>query len=297
MEREPNTQYIANISYGKDSMAMLEAIKLLGYPIDRIMTADVWATDDIPADLPPMVEFKNYADKEILERYGIGVEHVCAMRNGEKLTYEKLFYHFPNRKKETADGIQISGFQRVGGSCGATSQLKCSPRISNTQGGKINTVRYLGIASDELERIERHINKQGIVLPLVDIGWSESDCRKWCENNNLLSPIYQTATRGGCWFCHNQSVDQLRQLRKNYPDLWALLLKWDLDSPVPFHADGHTVHDFEQRFQWENDGFKPSGKRFRWADLDYCQMEFEMVDCDKCDKSSCKLTDTADKLK
>ena len=28
---------------------------------------------------------------------------------------------------------------------------------------------------------------------------------------------------------------------KNYPDLWALLLKWDLDSPTTFKADGHTV--------------------------------------------------------
>ena len=47
-----------------------------------------------------------------------------------------------------------------------------------------------------------------------------------------ITPDYETGCRGGCWFCHNQSVDQLRNLRKNYPQYWELLLKWDNDSPV-----------------------------------------------------------------
>ena len=68
-------QHIASISYGKDSLAMLEAIKLLEWPLDRIITVDVWATPTIPADLPPMVEFKDKADRIIKERYGIEVEH------------------------------------------------------------------------------------------------------------------------------------------------------------------------------------------------------------------------------
>lgn len=100
MNREPNTQYVLSLSYGKDSIATLEAIRLLGYPLDRIIHAEVWATDDISADLPPMVEFKTYADKIIKERYGIEVEHICAMRDGEKLTYEKMFYHVPKRRAE-----------------------------------------------------------------------------------------------------------------------------------------------------------------------------------------------------
>lgn len=77
--REPNTQYVLSLSYGKDSLACLEAIRILGLPLDRIVHAEVWATDIIPADLPPMVEFKKKADKIILERYGIVVEHICAV--------------------------------------------------------------------------------------------------------------------------------------------------------------------------------------------------------------------------
>lgn len=116
MEREPNTEYILSLSYGKDSLACLFAIEQLGWPLDRITHAEVWATDTIPADPPPMVEFKSKADQIIKERWGIEVEHRCAMKNGEKLTYEKLFYHVPNRKPETLaryeGGVrwQITGF-------------------------------------------------------------------------------------------------------------------------------------------------------------------------------------------
>ena len=43
------------------------------------------------------------------------------------------------------------------------------------------------------------------------------------------------------------------------------MLKWDTDSPVTFHADGHTVHDFDRRFQLEDEGFITSDdKIFRW---------------------------------
>lgn len=97
-EKEPTTQHVLSLSYGKDSIACLFAIEKLGLPLDRIVHVEVWATDTIPADLPPMVEFKQKADAIIKARWGIDVEHVCAMRNGEKVTYEKLFYHEPSKK-------------------------------------------------------------------------------------------------------------------------------------------------------------------------------------------------------
>ena len=136
-------------------------------------------------------------------------------------------------------------------------------------------VRYIGIAADEGKRSQRHIEKmeQGLeMLPLVKAGWTEQMCRDWCEENGLLSPTYTTSTRGGCWFCHNQGIDQLRNLYHDYPELWQLLLKWDNDSPVTFHADGRTVHDFDRRFRWEDEGYKPTGKMFRWSDVENQQM-------------------------
>ena len=68
--------------------------------------------------------------------------------------------------------------------------------------------------------------------------------------------------------CHNQGVDQLRHLRKKYPEYWELLLKWDADSPVTFKADGHTVHDYDRRFEQEDLGIVPKDRTFRWSMLD-----------------------------
>jgi hypothetical protein len=127
-------------------------------------------------------------------------------------------------------------------------------------------VVYLGIAADEPNRFHNLTDKK--VSPLVMAGWDEAYCRKWCEERELLSPIYTTATRGGCWFCHNQGVGQLRLLRKNYPDLWALLMKWDLDSPTTFKADGRTVHDYDKRFELEDKGVISAYDPFYWRYLE-----------------------------
>lgn len=84
-------EHVLSLSYGKDSLACLGAIEQLGWPLDRIVHAEVWATDTVPADLPPMVEFKEKADEIIKRRWGIEVEHVCAMKDGKKQTYESIF--------------------------------------------------------------------------------------------------------------------------------------------------------------------------------------------------------------
>lgn len=76
------TDYILFLSYGKDSLASLGAIEKLGWPLTRIVHAEIWATDTISADLPPMVEFKRKADAIIKERFGIEVEHISAIRGG-----------------------------------------------------------------------------------------------------------------------------------------------------------------------------------------------------------------------
>lgn len=248
-------------------MAMLEAIKILGYQLDRIITVDVWATDTIPAELPPMVEFKEYADEQILKRYGIKVEHFNA-----GTTYEQEFYRTFARGKHKGE---LYGFPMTKGAW-CNSRLKMAG-VSKADRETQGATHYVGIASDEPKRIERHKQKLNVIMPLVDIGWTETDCRKWCEENELLSPIYQSASRGGCWFCHNQSTEQLRQLRKNYPQYWELMLKWDSDSITTFKAGGKTVHDYELRFQAEDDGLIDMDNVFRWDDVYNQQITFDYL--------------------
>lgn len=255
-------EHVLSLSYGKDSLACLGAIEQLGWPLDRIIHAEVWATDTIPADLPPMVEFKAKADEIIKKRYGIEVEHFWATKVDrvirDKVSYADYFYQKMEAGKNTG---KIKGFPMLRGNLCTKLKLCAFPKYER------GTVEYIGIASDEPNRFHNLTDIKR--SPLVEAGWTEEMCRKWCEDNDLLSPIYTTATRGGCWFCHNQSADQLRLLRKNYPEYWKLLLQWDKDSPVIFKPNGHSVHDYDRRFQLEDEGFiSPDDKVFRWSMLD-----------------------------
>ena len=250
-------EHILSLSYGKDSLACLGAIEELGLPLDRIIHAEVWATDTIPADLPPMVEFKKKADEIIMQRFGIKVERVRA-----KKSYEDLFYtKWGEKSMHTGE---IYGFPIIGGNA-CTSQLKTNLL------DKINkdSISYIGIAVDEPNRFHNLTGQKK--SPLIEAGWTEQDCFEWCEANDLLSPIYTTTTHGGCWFCHNQSIQQLRSLRKNYPEYWKIMLKWDTDSPVTFKSDGHTIHDFDKRFSLEDKGAVPCDRKFRWKMLEAAQ--------------------------
>lgn len=362
--RQPDTQYVLSLSYGKDSMACIHVIvDLLKWPLDRIVTADIWATDEISACLPPVEEFKHYADKWIFEKYGIQVEHFCATtttdkkcshsvnvererenpldRGGNRKTFEGQFYsaykrnavyknsvagktaeicgwpvrwipwcnsrlktaaitrsHNPhirgfvlseeNGKSEIpGNNLRLPDSQQpemqmleVGHTRLADEKREINGQLlherSKTQFlGKRqneaqakNIVHYVGIAADEPLRIKRHLPKDDIVLPLVQAGWDEDMCGLWCQYSGVLSPSYEHGYRDGCWLCVNQGVDQLRRLRHDWPDLWELMLKWDDDSPVSFHADGRTVHDFDRRFQMEDDGVVDEKERWRWEWLD-----------------------------
>ena len=254
-------QHILSLSYGKDSMACLEAIKRLGWPLDRVIAMDVWATKDIPADYPEVADFKKHADHEIKKRYGIKVEHACKLKSdgsGEKLTFEDKFYTvskgsgkmygFPRNKYNYCKELKVGCFKDYLGGLGSET--------------------YIGFAADEKERAKKIKKETGTFkFPLIEIGWTESDCMEWCKENELLSPTYSFSFRDGCWFCPYQTIDQLRILRNRYPKLWGKLLEWNANWDGYF-SGGHTVQEYDRRFEMEEKGLVPADRTFRWKMLE-----------------------------
>lgn len=153
-----DTQYIARISHGKDSLKMLDVIVSRGLPLDRITTTDVWATDTIRGEHPKMVEFKARADEYIWRKYRIEVEHLCAMRNGEKVTYEKMFYHIPKRRPRNTGGYKqgtILGFPMLKGPwCQKALKVRGSANgLPSTKRGMVSKAQ----AYMTLDQIERRL--------------------------------------------------------------------------------------------------------------------------------------------
>ena len=245
--------YIASISYGKDSLAMLEIIKQHNMPLDRIVHAEIMATKTIPADLPPMMEFKKKADVIIKERYGIEVERVQA-----EYSYEDYFY---KERKSKQNCGKMYGFPIQRGSwCNTILKMGVLNKVN-----KKDVVQYVGIASDEPNRF--HNLSERKISPLVEYDITEAETRIICKDLDLLSPIYSQTLRGGCWFCHNQTIGQLRLLRENYPEYWELMKKWSKDSPTSFKDKNKTIALFEKRFSLEDKGLIDKDEPFRWTML------------------------------
>lgn len=260
-------EYIASISYGKDSLAMLEVIAQHGMPIDRIVHVEIMATKEIPADLPEVTQWKQYADGVIWQRYGIAVEHIHAPK-----TYEELFFSVPKRKAYNADKQGwIRGFPSLRSQwCSKELKVNVMRKLSR------KSVQYIGIAADEQQR--HYQLSETVRSPLVEHNVTERECLRICQQIGLLSPTYLQSKRSGCWFCTAQPVNQLRLLRKEHPLLWKKLLEWDNASPIPFRHAGLgnrevTVSDFDKRFALEEQGLIPKCGVFKWSMLDIYAMQ------------------------
>ena len=95
-------EHIARISFGKDSLKMLDVIITRGLPLDRVTTTDVWATDTIRAELPDVLLAKERIEEKLWQMYRLEVDHLCARnKDGTKRTYEQMFYHIPNRRSQS----------------------------------------------------------------------------------------------------------------------------------------------------------------------------------------------------
>lgn len=176
-----STEHIARISYGKDSLKMLDVIKSRGLPLDRITTTDVWATDTIPANLPPMQEFKDRMDQRIWDMYRIQVEHLCATnKDGSKKTYEQMFYHVPVRRSQYG---QVER-ERETGSVPAQSSAS---RICGTRGVKLDSNGM------PMHRVQGNITG---FPPNTGYNWCQKLKTQWVPGTNLPM-VPETQNRQG----------------------------------------------------------------------------------------------------
>jgi len=110
------------------------------------------------------------------------------------------------------------------GRCAVQRDCKIKPIEQYKKSLPSGTMQYVGIASDEQERLLRLDGNQKISL-LDKYKFTEQDARSLCVKAGLLSPIYDFTDRGGCWFCPNAKKAELRHLYDHHPDLWARMLE------------------------------------------------------------------------
>jgi len=235
MEKE-KIKYVVSLSGGKDSTYLLIWLLEHGYPVDEVVHAVVMATDSVSAEYP---EMEKYFSR--VEQYtGVKIKHLR-----KRISFEEQFYARFENGKRTGN---IYGFPYT---IGAWCQDRLKAKLLNEYFSSLgpNHVRYIGITAGETIRYER-LSKT-CSAPLYEHGITGEDCLRELRVRDLENPLYEKFERLGCWFCPKQSLNSLRILRRDYPQLWQMLLKWDADSPVTFKP-GVTVSQLDYRFGLED---------------------------------------------
>lgn len=228
-------KHIASFSGGKDSAAMVIRMIEAGMPLDDIVFIKVMATPTLDADYPEMYEYIDRMERYIQRKITI-VPSVISFDEGFHQKYKK--------GKRTG---RIYGYPLIAGAwCNSRLKMKAINKHYKTYG---EHKRYIGLAADEPERLERL--GSNCVAPLAEWKMTEADCIAFLKKRDMLNPLYKKFKRLGCWFCPKQSLDSLRILRHDYPELWRMMLAWDEESPRTFKPDC-TVCNLETRFEQED---------------------------------------------
>ncbi len=242
-------KYIASWSGGKDSTASIILAHEHGKPLDLIIFSEVMFDKNISGELPEHIDFiKNQAIPQFKE-WGYEVKILRA-----SLNYMDIFMREPTRGKRFGMGMK-TGFP-MAGRCQINRSVKVKPIKDFFKTVDYEYTQYIGIAIDEPKRLDRVVRTTNQISLLQKYGYTEKMAFDLCKKYDLLSPIYDFAPRGGCWFCPNARDYELRHLRKNHRDLWDKLLELEktpnLIGNVWNTLTKTKIQEKEEQFFWED---------------------------------------------
>lgn len=243
-------KYICSWSGGKDSTASIILAHLNNEPLDKIIMSEVMFNEEISGELPEQMEWVHNVAIPMFESWGYEVEILHS-----DMTYMDCF-NLVNQGKRNSDRKGMKYGFPMAARCIINDRCKIRPIKNFYKAMEEEYIQYVGIATDEGKRLDKvHKDKTQISL-LEKYGYTEEMALQLCREYNLLSPIYNHTSRGGCWFCPNARDCELRELRNKHNDLWQILLKLE-EEPNLIGNIWNTlkkisIHDKEEKYKWEN---------------------------------------------
>lgn len=239
-----------SLSGGKDSTALgLEwlsrhRVDPIAYPLDEVIYCDTWM------EFPAMVDHINRLE-QIFKDAGIKFTRL----KSEKSFEWYMFDYSP--KRHNPELYEMQGQSWPGPKarwCTAELKIRVIAKYLNDLRKQFTVIQLIGLAADEEYRLDREGNKDPTHRhPLAEWGWPESQCLKYCYDRGFdWGGLYEIFHRVSCWCCPLQSLAELRNLRKYYPDLWIKLLDMEHRTWRTFRAD-FSVDDLEIRFSFEEE--------------------------------------------
>lgn len=232
--------YIASCSFGKDSIATILLALENNEPLDRVVFSEVIFDHEkgISGEIPEHIEWIYSTAIPKLESMGVKVDVVRAKKDYIGLC--KTILQKGKRKGEMY-GLQNSN------PCFANAECKIAPIKSyNRSLSQTHTIiNYVGIAIDEPIRLARLEGTNKISL-LAKYGYTEKMAMDKCKSYNLVSPIYDMGSRGGCWFCFNAHINRFIHIRAKFPHYWSGLKSLYYQTQSKEFKYGKTLQQFER---------------------------------------------------
>lgn len=224
-------EYVANLSGGKDSLAMVLRIMAEGLPLTKVVNFDEGVNFNAVTNNVDRIE-------RDIKAYGAEL-----VRLKPRQPFLLTMMAQPVR-----GGVRF-GYDWCGGRCRWMTAEKV--RTINAYLATLGEfVQYVGIAADEAQRMKDECGK---VYPLIEWGMTEADCLAYCRASGYHwdedgTDLYDVLDRASCWCCGNKNLKELRAIRKHLPQYWGLLLGLQSRIDRPFRSDGATLFDLERRF-------------------------------------------------
>lgn len=232
-------RYVASVSFGKDSLAMLLRLIAEEKPLDEVVFYDTGMEFDC------IYKIRDFIVENYLKPLGIKYTELKP-----KYPFEYMMFEQPINGKK---GLHY-GYSWCGGCIRWGTGEKIRTIQKYTKEFKHEFKHYVGIAVDEPKRIER-AKLKGQLLPLVDWKMTEEDCLKYCyekgfywEENGIR--LYDVLDRVSCWCCANKNKKELLAYYKHLPRYWNRLKDYQSKTYRPFKKD-KTIFDFEDEFKGE----------------------------------------------
>lgn len=245
-------KYIASVSFGKDSLAMLLRLLEERYPLDYAVFYDTGMEFDC------IYRIKNEI-QNLLNTHGI---RFVELSPDEPFLFTALEKKVKYRKR---NGYHY-GYGWCGGPCrwGTTSKMTVIQRFKASLNDEVTD--YVGIAVDEPQRFGK-AKSEGKLLPLVQWGMTEDDCLKYCRDRGFcweeqspvtdsgLVDLYDILDRVSCWCCANKNLKELRNIYKYLPHYWQKLkdLQSKIERPFKGFYKGNPVGIFELERRFESE--------------------------------------------
>lgn len=227
--------YMASVSWGKDSLAMLLELIRRGEPLDEVVFYDTG------------MEFRaiyDTRDKMLPTLKAAGIKYT-------ELHPPRPFLYDMFDKPVNGKNGPHCGYGWCGGNCrwGTATKTHTIDKY-----GK-DCIRYIGIAADETARLARP-KSEWKLHPLATWGITEAQaleiCYKagfgWAEGGIKL---YDILDRVSCWCCRNKNLKELKNMYIHLPEYWEQLRELQRRLPQPMKGPGKSIDDLECRFAAE----------------------------------------------